>query len=623
MKKIRNHFVTKTIGFLLCCICGIIFVCCAAGKRMVTHYPNYYETYDCTSNMYEQMDYLMDCVAGSHMDPIEEFMNPVFNNARYQIEKWNSKTKQFQTLETTMKDTDEYGRVKTLYFETVGDQQDDGNGYREIDEESVKTDHGYRISVGVLDPITVNDVYYTVYQYTQFFKQYNPYYYPGMLLSGIMLLIAFVYELIVAGHRYEDGKLVMYGVTKLPIEIAIALFLVFFMPLLHNTANYPILDYLMTEHLFSFITRMLAMAVCFYALIIVIVVQLKMKQVWRNSVLAHAGRFARLLPVIWQFTVPATGLLIFFVIIVPAVTGMHTTLTFVYWMVCIGLYVMTIMLGFYAKKMLNASDALAKGNLNYEIDEDDLKHLYGPFRQHADHLNSIRHGMEQAVEEQMRSERLKAELITNVSHDIKTPLTSIISYVDLLQKAETEEQRKEYLAVLERQSQRLKRLTEDVVEASKASTGNMEVHKMPTSIPEIIEQALGEYQEKLDAVELQVVQNVQEEMVVETDGRLLWRVIRNLLSNVSKYALHGTRVYLDAFETDNDVIIRIRNTSKDQLNITPNELLERFTRGDESRHTEGSGLGLNIAQSLTELIGGQFELSIDADLFKVEIHLPK
>lgn len=241
-------------------------------------------------------------------------------------------------------------------------------------------------------------------------------------------------------------------------------------------------------------------------------------------------------------------------------------------------------------------------------------------RSHGEALNSIGDGIAVAVDKQIRSERLKAELITNVSHDIKTPLTSIVNYVDLLKKEELSGKAAEYVEVLDRQSARLKKLTADLVEASKASTGNIPVDMKPTDLCEVVRQAAGEYSERLQGAKLELVLTTPEPSPrIMADGRLLWRVIDNLLSNVCKYALGGTRVYLDVRRAGGGVTVSVKNISRDMLNIDPEELTERFVRGDRSRSTEGSGLGLNIARSLTELQQGEFGISVDGDLFKVEL----
>ncbi len=244
---------------------------------------------------------------------------------------------------------------------------------------------------------------------------------------------------------------------------------------------------------------------------------------------------------------------------------------------------------------------------------------------HAEQLNDLGGAIDSAVKEQLKSERMKAELITNVSHDLKTPLTSIINYVDLLKKEDIEnETAKGYIEVLDRKSQRLKKLTEDLVEASKASTGALTVNAERIGVTQLATQALGEYAEKFAAAQLTAVPALtEEEVYVTADGRHLWRILDNLLGNCVKYALPGTRVYLDVAAWDGWVSISVKNISAQQLNIPPERLMERFVRGDESRTSEGSGLGLSIARSLTELNGGSFALSIDGDLFKATAWFPE
>ena len=224
-----------------------------------------------------------------------------------------------------------------------------------------------------------------------------------------------------------------------------------------------------------------------------------------------------------------------------------------------------------------------------------------------------------AVDQRMRSERMKTELITNVSHDIKTPLTSIINYADLIGKEPPNSEKiPEYAAVLTRQSERLKRLIEDLVEASKASTGNLEVNLAPCQPGVLLTQAAGEYEQKLKDAGLDLVTRQPETAVtILADGRRLWRVFDNLMNNICKYAQRGTRVYLTLEERDGQAVISFKNTSRAPLDIPAEELLERFVRGDAARGGEGNGLGLSIARSLTELQKGTLELTVDGDLFKV------
>ncbi len=266
--------------------------------------------------------------------------------------------------------------------------------------------------------------------------------------------------------------------------------------------------------------------------------------------------------------------------------------------------------------------SIAEGNLEEKID---TKYLAGPLKEHGEQLNRISDGLNTAVNERTNSERMKTELITNVSHDIKTPLTSIINYVDLLSKEpELPETAQEYLLVLQRQSARLKKLTDDIVEASKASSGALIIHPSPCDLGVLLEQTAGEYQEKTADCNLTVLLSKPEEPVtVFADGQRLWRVFDNLMNNICKYALPGTRVYLDLTETPEQAVVTFRNISKDPLNIRPEELTERFVRGDQSRNSEGSGLGLAIARSLVELQHGTFDITIDADLFKITVTFPR
>lgn len=234
-------------------------------------------------------------------------------------------------------------------------------------------------------------------------------------------------------------------------------------------------------------------------------------------------------------------------------------------------------------------------------------------------------GLSKAVDEQVKSERLKADLITNVSHDLKTPLTSIINYVDLIKREKIENPRvQEYINVLEQKSGRLKTLTEDLVEASKASSGNVNIDFQLLDYAEIVMQALGEFEDKFLIRRLEIVEHIPDHPVmIEADGRRLWRVIENLLNNCCKYAVKGSRVYVDVTEDENSCSFTIKNVSEAPLNISPEELTERFVRGDVSRTTEGSGLGLSIAKSLTSLMKGELVISIDGDLYKASVVFPK
>jgi len=272
-----------------------------------------------------------------------------------------------------------------------------------------------------------------------------------------------------------------------------------------------------------------------------------------------------------------------------------------------------------ADKVKQFGEQLAKGDLNAQLN---TKSMFWELKKHGDNLNQISQGMSTVVEQRLQSERFKTELITNVSHDIKTPLTSIINYVDLLEKEKIDNpQAQEYLEVLHRQSARLKKLIEDLIEASKASTGNLSVQMESINVGVLLEQLLGEYEEKFAKENLSVVLDKPEtDVLVQADGRHLWRVVDNLLNNICKYTYPGTRVYIDVKQDELSTVVSLKNISKYQLNVQGEELMERFVRGDSSRHTEGSGLGLSIASSLMELMDGSMKIIVDGDLFKIELH---
>lgn len=267
-----------------------------------------------------------------------------------------------------------------------------------------------------------------------------------------------------------------------------------------------------------------------------------------------------------------------------------------------------------ARKLAEAGQALAQGDMGGRVE---TKNMCVALRRHGDHLNQLQTGMQRAIAGQLKSERMKTDLITNVSHDLKTPLTSIVSYVDLLQKENLTGKAAEYTDVLARQAERLKKLTTDLVEASKASSGALNVCFEPVDLAELVNQSLGEYAERFAGAALTPVPTLPlQPLYARADGRLMWRVIDNLLSNAAKYAMPGTRIYLDAGIADGKASLQIKNISKEALNMTPEELMARFARGDLSRSTEGSGLGLSIAGDLMKLQNGALKLRIDGDLFQ-------
>ena len=328
---------------------------------------------------------------------------------------------------------------------------------------------------------------------------------------------------------------------------------------------------------------------------------------------AKLNRFFSLIPMTWQWLLGGLTIILFALLV-----NTHHIL-----LILIGILVpMSIIL--YATHcfglLSESAKRMGKGNLDTKVQD---KLMVGCFRDFANDLNDLADVATVAAQKQLKSERMKTELITNVSHDIKTPLTSIINYVDLLRKADSEQESEQYLEVLDRQSQRLKKLVDDLMEMSKASTGNMAVEITRLDAVESVNQALGEFSDKLERAQLYpVFRHSEASAPIMADGKLVWRVLSNLLSNAVKYAMPGTRIYLDLTHVNGKVIISLKNISREELNINAEELMERFVRGDVSRNTEGSGLGLNIAKSLMELQKGSMQILVDGDLFKVTLIFP-
>ena len=344
--------------------------------------------------------------------------------------------------------------------------------------------------------------------------------------------------------------------------------------------------------------------------------------VWRIMKATGRGlyRIAKSLPLMWKTALVTLALV--FIEFILFMQDYYGTLAAPFLLLKLLELLAILYIALSLRTLQKGCEAMADGDFSQNID---TRLLIGDFKRYGQRMNDLRSGIEQAVQEQTKAERMKTELITNVSHDIKTPLTSIVNYVELLHTEDVQsEAARQYIAVLDRQSHRLKKLTEDLVEASKASSGALPVDLQPTDVSVLFDQIVGEYQERLADCRLTLVARPPEQpLTVCADGKLLSRVMDNLMSNICKYALEDTRVYAVASCDEKTVTISLKNVSRAELNISPDELMERFVRGDASRHTEGSGLGLSIAGSLVQLMGGTFDLSIDGDLFRADITLPR
>lgn len=362
---------------------------------------------------------------------------------------------------------------------------------------------------------------------------------------------------------------------------------------------------------------------CFFMGYVSLIKRIKGRNLWKNSLLRVIVRFIYKIYDNRKKTTKTVLLLCgFFLVQGIAVLFRNGVTMLLVLLADVGVFYVVLNGLLLKEKLKKGIEEIALGNMEYQIP---LQGLRGENLKLAEMINGIANGFHMAVEEAMKNERLKTDLITNVSHDIKTPLTSIINYVAILKQSDIADPKIQgYLDILEAKAQRLKTLTEDVVEASKVSSGNISLEYMDVDLVEMIQQTEGEMAEKFEARNLKMIVNLPAEpAVVHVDGRRMWRVLENIFGNAAKYAMRGTRVYADLKLEEDTVDLSLKNVSEHQLNISADELTERFIRGDLSRSSEGSGLGLSIAQSLTTMQGGTFNLYLDGDLFRVNIRFPR
>ena len=451
----------------------------------------------------------------------------------------------------------------------------------------------------------------------------------GAGLSLLALLISFIYLSIVAGKRDDSGQVHLNLFDRIPTEILLLLAVVEIVAFV----------WVMIKTFYQYADRggntmiVLAGGVAFFGMAFLLAFYLSFVRriragvLWSGSIL---GWFFRGIGLLFTSRKSQTKMVIWFGLHLVACMLLLTMIAASYNqnLIFLGVAMFSVLCGLEAvliiregvqrNKVLEGIGKIASGDLEYKIAEEELR---GDNLKLAQAVNTIGEGLCHAVDASMKNERLQADLITNVSHDIKTPLTSIINYVDLLKREKLDNQRAQsYIAVLESKSQRLKQLAEDLVEASRISSGNIELEMERINLVELVHQTEGEFAERFEARGLQVISNLpRESVVILAAGRRIWRVLENLYNNVAKYAMEHTRVYVDMQADGAQVLFSIKNISENALNIPAEELTERFIRGDISRSTEGSGLGLSIAKNLMTMMGGSFRIYLDGDLFKVMI----
>ena len=453
-----------------------------------------------------------------------------------------------------------------------------------------------------------------------------------IVIAGLIALICFIALMSASARRKDDEELHPGFINAVPSDIILggyiiaAVMTVAVADWLGGRGATDLYDIMLFLALGVFL-MMLTVGLCMDA-----AARIKEKSLIRNSLFYRCLLLLKKfclwllgltvkLPLIWKTAVCLLGIMCLDGMALAATR--HDTEGLLVWFVlsraAFGIGVVYLVLKL--KMLQKGGEEMARGNLGYVID---TKGMPSDFKLHAQNLAGISSVLQIAVEQRLKSERMKTELITNVSHDIKTPLTSIINYADLMSSEKCDNPKHtEYLEVLTRQSAKLKKLIEDLVEASKASSGVLEVNPEPCDAALFITQAMGEYEEKLKAAELTLIEKLPEEPItIMADGRRMWRIFDNLMGNICKYSLPGTRVYLELIRDGEMAQFTFKNTSRDILNITEEELMERFVRGDVSRNTEGNGLGLSIAKSMAELQGGWLRLDIDGDLFKAILRFP-
>ena len=468
----------------------------------------------------------------------------------------------------------------------------------------------------------------------------------AVLALGLLFFAIGMVLLCWSAGRDRDGSVRPGGLNRLPLDLYAAIAVAGeygLLTLFMNLADWALDEGPHPGNLSLLTANLLAAVLLGIAFVFAFAAQIKVKGAywWRHSVVGFCcGKIVRgiravvrglqallrMLPILWRWLLTAATMafgvvLTFLLFLFSRYNDPFELICFLLFLLSLAACVVIVCYGGYCfGVLLSGVQRMSAGQLEHQIN---TRYLRGDFREFAQQLNALSDTAQKAAKRQLRSERMKTELITNVSHDIKTPLTSIINFVDLLQKPHTDQEQRQYLEVLSRQSYRMKRLIEDLMELSKANTGNMQVNIVPIDAAEAVNQALGEFADKLDSAQLTpVFRQPEEPVMVLADGRLMWRVLSNLLSNAVKYAMPGTRLYVDLLRSADQVLLSLKNVSRAELTGSAEELMERFVQGDASRNTEGSGLGLNIAQSLMEVQQGKLHLTLDGDLFKVTLVFP-
>lgn len=632
MNRLTHSFPAKVTAVFLFVISVMVFVSGVIGIYFLSEY-DFYE-----SSMESARNNVFEKITRAYANRVYYNYLPAYLNKSHDLQRYANEFSADNTNFLFVIKDEEGKTILSSYenqevqFSSTYHYEDGDYWYDEAKDSFVynKT-ASHTIECYVSKILTANDRYSTAEFWMQFAYSMR---YAAIILTAASLIFSimlFIFLMCSAGRRRGKEDIIPGGIDKIPFDLLLAILFVI------GVLEFAVISEIHYTDTFGMVLIIISFLILDVLILLLacmsFAVRYKLGGWWKNTIIWRFLHFnyrilrrillgikylLQHLPLLWQTTL-GLAVLSFAEFFIIVITEHNIGILLIIWLLGKLIFIPAILyITINLHQLKIGSQRIAGGDLEYRID---TRRLFWEFKRHGENLNNISAGMSKAVEERLKSERFKTELITNVSHDIKTPLTSIINYVDLLKREEMEEGPiKEYISVLDRQSARLKKLVEDLVEASKASTGNIVVNSTRTEVGVLLTQAAGEYEERMRDNGLELILNKSEdEIFIMADGRLLWRVFDNLLSNICKYSQPDTRAYLNLEKVNNQAVITFRNISKYPLNITSEELLERFVRGDSSRSTDGSGLGLSIAKSLVELQNGRLDLVIDGDLFKVII----
>lgn len=610
------------------------------------NHDNYFETNSFSSSYYSQLNrciYRVNSVNDAYKeiyygDEVIEYQSRYYNentNFNYLIIDNNSK-KAYTNIEITAK-TDTIEEIKqkilsnTYYWNydktsntidtNIENISQENMPYTDYLYEYITQEYNFNIYTSVDTPFTSGDNFYWNEKSYQTLKMFDKI--PFIVIIPICIIslaIMCIYLLVAIGHSKNTDKISLNTFDRLPLEIVVSILLMVIGLTAGIMGNFTMNT---VYEIIMLVIILLIIYICMALGLNTIIKRIKAKFLIKSTLTYRICKWIKniMQQIFLNFNISLKvailyGGFIIISIILCFMGGIGVLLALCFWSYMFYKIIQDIN---QIRDLELAIKNIYEGNTNIELETDNLK---GEIKQTALYIQDIAGGFSNAVEESLKSERLKTELITNVSHDIKTPLTSIINYVDLLKQENIEnETAKGYIEILDNKSQRLKRLTEDLIEASKVSSGNVKLNMEKINVSELMKQTIGEFEDKFTKKDLKVIMSIEDEGInINGDSKYMFRIIENLFSNISKYAGENSRVYIDINKLDKkQVKISIKNISKERLNISVDELMQRFVRGDKSRTTEGSGLGISISKSLTELQNGHFDMQIDGDLFKVEL----